>query len=67
MDLSVVIVTCRWKEECHNIAQKYEIKINELRGEMTVLKKRNNEVTKLLKDSQQKTSQVCLNLYSIIP
>ncbi|KAH3841101.1 sodium channel and clathrin linker 1-like [Dreissena polymorpha] len=47
----------RWKEECTSIAQKYEGKLSELRGETAQLKKRNQEVTKLLKDSQEKTLQ----------
>jgi len=48
----------RWKEECTSIAQKYENKLTELRGETSQLKKRNKEVTHLLKDSQEKTLQV---------
>ncbi|XP_060561828.1 sodium channel and clathrin linker 1-like isoform X1 [Ruditapes philippinarum] len=47
----------RWKEECTSIAQKYETKVTDLRSEMAQLKKRNHEVTKLLKDSQEKTIQ----------
>ncbi|XP_052792701.1 sodium channel and clathrin linker 1-like isoform X2 [Mya arenaria] len=47
----------RWKEECTSIAQKYEGKLSEMKGEVTQLKNRNKEVTKLLKDSQEKTLQ----------
>ncbi|KAL4229962.1 Sodium channel and clathrin linker 1 [Mactra antiquata] len=47
----------RWKEECTTIAQKYEGKVTDLRSEISQLKKRNHEVTKLLKDSQEKTIQ----------
>lgn len=47
----------RWKEECTSIAHKYEAKVSDLRAEITQLKKRNHEVTKLLKDSQEKTLQ----------
>ena len=48
----------RWKEECTTIAQKYEDKLKDARADMTQLKKRNSEVTKLLKDSQEKLLQV---------
>ena len=48
----------RWKEECTSIAQKYEDKLKDTRAEVTQVKKRNSEVTKLLKDSQEKLLQV---------
>ncbi|KAK3594535.1 hypothetical protein CHS0354_023591 [Potamilus streckersoni] len=48
-------MTARWKEECTTVAQKYEVNITDLRGEINQLKKRNQELTSLLKESQEKT------------
>lgn len=47
----------KWKEECTSISQKYELKLKDLRDEISQLKRRNQEVTKVLKDSQEKTMQ----------
>ena len=53
------LLSCdRWNEECTSIAQKYEDKLKDTRAEVTQVKKRNSEVTKLLKDSQEKLLQV---------
>ncbi|KAK7098014.1 sodium channel and clathrin linker 1-like isoform X2 [Littorina saxatilis] len=48
-------MSARWKEECQTITHKFEGKIEELRGEMTQLKRRNDQLTSLLKESQTKT------------
>ena len=61
----VKLLFFRWKEECTTIAQKYEDKLKDTRAEMAQLKKRNSEVTKLLKDSQEKLQQVMKSMYLI--
>jgi len=51
-------MSARWKEECQTITHKFEGKLTDSRAEMSHLKKRNEELTSLLKDSQAKTSEV---------
>lgn len=48
-------MSARWKEECQSITEKFECKINDLRSEVSHLKKRNDELTSLLRESQTKT------------
>ncbi|KAK3100104.1 hypothetical protein FSP39_014826 [Pinctada imbricata] len=48
-------MSARWKEECQTITEKFEVKINDLRSEVSQLKKRNDELTSLLRESQSKT------------
>ncbi|XP_064608834.1 sodium channel and clathrin linker 1-like isoform X2 [Liolophura sinensis] len=48
-------MTARWKEECNTIAQKLEAKLNEYKTELSRCKKRNEELTSLIKESQVKT------------
>ncbi|RUS87685.1 hypothetical protein EGW08_004526 [Elysia chlorotica] len=48
----------RWKEECSTLTHKFEGKLAESRAEVAHLKKRNEEMTSLLKDSQTKTAEV---------
>lgn len=55
---------CRWKEECQSITEKFECKINDLRSEVSHLKKRNDELTSLLRESQTKTLEVGTTRYS---
>lgn len=52
----------RWKEECHSIAHKFEGKIEEMREETSHLRKRNDQLTNLLKESQSKTADVIVLL-----
>ena len=48
----------RWKEECQTITQKFEMKVTDLRAELSREKKRVGELTKLLRDSKNKTADV---------
>ena len=48
----------RWKEECQTITHKFEGKMEELRAEITHLRRRNEQLTSLLKESQEKTAEV---------
>ncbi|XP_048773873.2 sodium channel and clathrin linker 1-like [Ostrea edulis] len=48
-------MSARWKEECQSITEKFECKINDMRSEVSHLKKRNDELTSLLRESQAKT------------
>lgn len=50
----------RWKEECQTITHKFEGKIEEMRSEITQLRRRNEQLTALLKDSQNKTAEVSM-------
>ncbi|XP_071126425.1 sodium channel and clathrin linker 1-like isoform X1 [Mytilus edulis] len=45
----------RWKEECQSITEKFEQKIKDVRSELSHVKKRNDELTSLLRESQEKT------------
>lgn len=45
----------RWKEECQTITEKFELKITDVRSELSHVKKRNDELTSLLRESQEKT------------
>ncbi|XP_076468027.1 sodium channel and clathrin linker 1-like [Babylonia areolata] len=47
-------MSARWKEECQTITLKFEGKMEELRGETTSLRRRNDQLTALLKESQTK-------------
>lgn len=58
------IVFLRWKEECQSITEKFECKINDLRSEVSHLKKRNDELTSLLRESQTKTLEVGTSQFS---
>ncbi|CAG5122516.1 unnamed protein product [Candidula unifasciata] len=51
-------MSARWKEECQTITHKFECKMEDLRKELSHVKKRNEELTSLLKDSQAKTADV---------
>jgi hypothetical protein len=51
-------VSPRWKEECHTITQKFEHKMSDQREEMSHNKKRTEELTSLLRQSQVKTQEV---------
>ncbi|XP_012945044.1 uncharacterized protein LOC106013554 [Aplysia californica] len=51
-------MSARWKEECQTIRHKFEGKLTDCRAEMSHVKKRNEELTSLLKDSQAKTAEV---------
>ena len=57
---------CRWKEECQSITEKFECKISDLRSEVSHLKKRNDELMSLLRESQAKTLEVSV-LCSLAP
>ncbi|KAL8566745.1 hypothetical protein ACOMHN_050393 [Nucella lapillus] len=48
-------MSARWKEECQTITHKFEGKMEETRGEVTNLRRRNDQLTALLKESQTKT------------
>uniref|UniRef100_A0A0B6ZX62 Sodium channel and clathrin linker 1 n=2 Tax=Arion vulgaris TaxID=1028688 RepID=A0A0B6ZX62_9EUPU len=48
-------MSARWKEECQTITHKFECKMEDLRRELSHVKKRNEELTSLLKESQSKT------------
>lgn len=48
----------RWKEECQSITEKFEQKIKDVRSELSHVKKRNDELTSLLRESQEKTLEV---------
>ena len=48
----------RWKEECNVISRKYESKLSDLRSELSRQKTRSEELTKLLKESRDKTVEV---------
>ncbi|XP_078324441.1 sodium channel and clathrin linker 1-like [Crassostrea virginica] len=48
-------MSSRWKEECQSITEKFECKISDLRSEVSHLKKRNDELMSLLRESQAKT------------
>ncbi|XP_061164294.1 sodium channel and clathrin linker 1-like [Saccostrea echinata] len=50
-------MSARWKEECQSITEKFESKINDMRSEISHLKKRNDELTSLLRESQAKTME----------
>lgn len=45
----------RWKEECQTITEKFELKLRDNRSELSHVKKRNDELTALLRESQEKT------------
>ncbi|KAK7469486.1 hypothetical protein BaRGS_00036507 [Batillaria attramentaria] len=49
-------MSARWKEECHTITHKFEGKMDELRSEITHLRRRNDQLTGLLKESQTKVA-----------
>ncbi|BFZ15114.1 hypothetical protein BsWGS_18152 [Bradybaena similaris] len=51
-------MSARWKEECQTITHKFECKMEDLRKELSHVKKRNEELTSLLRDSQAKTADV---------
>ncbi|CAL1544409.1 unnamed protein product [Lymnaea stagnalis] len=51
-------MSARWKEECQTITHKFEGKLEDMRSELSHVKKRNEELTSLLKDSQTKTAEV---------
>lgn len=51
-------MSARWKEECHTITHKFEGKMEELRAEITHLRRRNDQLTSLLKESQTKVADV---------
>jgi len=48
----------RWKEECNSIARKMELKMNDSRNELTRERRRNEELTRLLRESRDKTIEV---------
>jgi len=50
----------RWKEECSSIARKIELKMNDSHNELTRERRRNEELTRLLRDSRDKTIEVCV-------
>ncbi|XP_041356998.1 sodium channel and clathrin linker 1-like [Gigantopelta aegis] len=50
-------MSARWKEECHSITLKFEVTVNDLRSEVSQLKKRNGELYALLKESREKTAE----------
>jgi len=50
----------RWKEECSSIARKMELKMNDARNELTRERRRNEELTRLLRESRDKTIEVCV-------
>ncbi|KAJ8297995.1 hypothetical protein KUTeg_024526 [Tegillarca granosa] len=54
VQLSFIFVN-RWKEECQTITQKFENKLSDVRSELSHQKKRNDELTNLIKESQEKT------------
>lgn len=57
---SLVWLVLRWKEECSSIARKMELKMNDLHNELTRERRRNEELTRLLRDSRDKTIEVCV-------
>jgi len=50
----------RWKEECGSIAQKMEHNMNDSRNELARERRRNEELTRLLRESRDKTVEVCV-------
>ncbi|XP_033743237.1 sodium channel and clathrin linker 1-like isoform X1 [Pecten maximus] len=50
-------MSAKWKEECETITKKFEVKINDTRTEMSHVRRRNDELTTLLRDSQAKTME----------
>jgi len=51
-------VMLRWKEECGSIARKMEHSMNDSRNELTRERRRNEELTRLLRESRDKTVEV---------
>jgi len=49
----------RWKAECSSIARRMELKVNDSRNELTRERRRNEELTRLLRESREKTIEVC--------
>ena len=47
----------KWKTECNSISQKYEVKLGDLRSDLTRQKQRCAELSKLLKDSTNKAAE----------
>ena len=47
----------RWKEECNTITKKFEGKLADVRADLSREKKRVSELTKLLKESTNKTAE----------
>ena len=60
MYVHVFAIAFRWKEECQTITQKFELKVTDLRSEMSREKKRVGELTRLLRDSKNKTADVSI-------
>ncbi|CAD5112136.1 DgyrCDS1375 [Dimorphilus gyrociliatus] len=50
-------MSARWKEECETISRKYELKVKDLREDMSREKIRNEELKRLLKDSKDKAME----------
>ncbi|XP_059147436.1 sodium channel and clathrin linker 1-like [Physella acuta] len=51
-------MSARWKEECQTVTHKFQGQLEDLRSELSHVKKRNEELSSLLKDSQIKTCEV---------
>ena len=62
MEIVVLILICydRWKEECAGITAKFEAKVQDLREECKREKQRTSEMTKLLRESRDKTVDVSI-------
>jgi len=56
----VSAVLWRWKEECSSIARKMELKLNDSRNELMRERRRNEDLTRLLRESREKTIEVLL-------
>jgi len=52
-------VLLRWKEECGSMARKMELAMNDSRNELTRERRRNEDLTRLLRESRDKTLEVC--------
>jgi len=53
-------VLSRWKEECSSIARKMEHNMNDSRNELTRERRRNEELTRLLRESREKTIEASI-------
>jgi len=54
----LIDVMSRWKEECSSIARKMEHNMSDSRNELTRERRRNEELTRLLRESRDKTIEV---------